>query len=264
MKEICIAGGGVRGIAFLGALHELENMGKLKNIKVYAGSSIGGFFALLIILGYKTKEIIDELFKIDITSLKDFDLKHILHNKSIMKGEKIKEFIRKLILKKEKLETTLKELYEKTKIKLIVTVTCVEKGVAEYFSYENHPDISIYKLICMTTSIPFIFPPEIYNGFHYADGGIIDNLPLKMLSEESIGITAISDNEKFEFNFTNYVIRILTIIYKNLQHSIIDKYKERVIKINTKHIKVTSFDITNDEKLMLIHRGINSVKEFNH
>ena len=185
MEEICIGGGGTKGIAFLGALYELEKNGLIDNLKKISGTSIGGFFAVLLSIGYKPSEILTELFKIDLTDIKDIDITGILINKSLMKGEKFKHFMKNIICKKSNPEITLKELYEKTKIHLIVTSTCVDKGKIEYMSHETDPELTIFKLVCMTTSIHFIFPPEIYKECYYADGKIIDNLPLKVLKQGS-------------------------------------------------------------------------------
>ena len=44
------------------------------------------------------------------------------------------------------------------------------------------------------------------------------------------------------------------IIYKNLQQQIIKNHKNN-IEIDVKQIKTTSFEITYDEKLMLIQKG---------
>ena len=56
------------------------------------------------------------------------------------------------------------------------------------------------------------------------------------------------------------MIKILHIIYSNLQKHTIEN-NENVIKVDVKHINVTSFDITHDEKMMLVCKGREAVKD---
>jgi len=259
MEEICISGGGPKGIAYLGALHELYNMGLLNNVKVYSGASIGSFFIVLLNIGYNPEDIITKLFHYNFEELKDMDIMGIFHNVSIMRGEKFRDFVYNMIKVKIDPTTTLKTLYEKTKTKIIVSVLCVDEGVVKYMSHENEPDISIFKLVCMSTSIPLIFPPVKYNGNYYADGGIIDNLPIKVLKKDSWGITSISrEYTKEKYTFLSYIMKILYIVYSTLQDKLNEEYIN-VIRIDTKHISVTSFNLTYDEKKMLIEKGRESV-----
>ncbi len=50
-KNLALEGGGVRGLAYSGALEVLENKGILKNIERVAGSSAGAIAGLMISLG---------------------------------------------------------------------------------------------------------------------------------------------------------------------------------------------------------------------
>ena len=89
MEEICIGGGGTKGIAFLGALYELEKNDLINNLKKISGTSIGGFFALLLTIGFKPSEILTYLFKIDLKDIKDVDIPGMLKNKSLMNWHNI-------------------------------------------------------------------------------------------------------------------------------------------------------------------------------
>jgi predicted acylesterase/phospholipase RssA len=262
MEEICIGGGGIKGIGFLGALYELEINGLIDNVKRYSGASIGGFFAVLLCIGYKPSEIIDKVFEYNLNDLKDVDFKNSFNNMSLMIGERFHFFIKKLISEKENPEITLKDLFDKTQKEIIISVTCVNDSKVEYINYKSDPHLTIFKLVCMTTSIPIIFPPIIYKNKYYADGGIIDNFPMCVLSDKSWGITSITSKNKItkEFTFFTYVSKILHIVYSNLQEKISENYKN-VIKVDVKHINVTSFNISNDDKLMLVNKGRQAVKE---
>ena len=51
-KRVVLSGGGIKGIGYIGVLKALHEKEIVKNIEVLVGTSIGGFFALLIILNY--------------------------------------------------------------------------------------------------------------------------------------------------------------------------------------------------------------------
>ena len=56
-RNLAFKGGGVRGIAYLGALEELERLGFVNNIQRVAGSSVGAIAALMVSLRLPAVEI---------------------------------------------------------------------------------------------------------------------------------------------------------------------------------------------------------------
>ena len=68
IKNLILSGGGIRGIAHIGALKALYELNILKNITTIAGASIGGIIAGLYCAGYTP----DEMFKIiDLLDMKN-------------------------------------------------------------------------------------------------------------------------------------------------------------------------------------------------
>ena len=70
-KNLVFEGGGVKGIAYVGALEVLEREGILKNIERVAGTSAGAMVAVLVALGYTPKEISDILWDINFKNFMD-------------------------------------------------------------------------------------------------------------------------------------------------------------------------------------------------
>ena len=56
-KNLVFEGGGVKGIAYVGALEVLEREKILKNIQRVAGTSAGAMVAVLVGLGYNTEDL---------------------------------------------------------------------------------------------------------------------------------------------------------------------------------------------------------------
>ena len=55
-RNLVFEGGGVKGIAYVGALEVLDQEGILKDIKRVAGTSAGAMVAVLVGLGYSAAE----------------------------------------------------------------------------------------------------------------------------------------------------------------------------------------------------------------
>ena len=64
-------GGGVRGLAYPGALGVLEQKGILQNIENVAGSSVGAIAGLVVSLGYNSAQIDSVLESLQIGEFND-------------------------------------------------------------------------------------------------------------------------------------------------------------------------------------------------
>ena len=68
-ENLVFSGGGMKGLAYCGAVEVLEKFGILKNIKRYAGSSAGSIMASLLAIGYTPTELTAEISKIDFSKI---------------------------------------------------------------------------------------------------------------------------------------------------------------------------------------------------
>lgn len=262
IDELSISGGGVKGFSFMGALYRLEQKGYLSNLKKIIGVSIGSFFALCLALGYKPSEMLDTFFDYDLRTLKDVDLSSFFTRKSLLKAEKYKQFVLSFIEEKAHGNITLLELYEKTGIEFVGVVCCVNKKNVEYISWKTDPELEAIKLVMMSSAIPGFFPPVKYKNYYYVDGGVLNNIPYKLLSSNGI-IICQKSREKSEVeeisNFFDYIGSVMHMVYKNVQP---EKKYDNMIEVECGDVKVTSFNITKDEKLTLIRYGIDAVDRF--
>lgn len=267
IEELSIAGGGVKGYAYLGALLQLERLGLLCNLKRISGVSIGSLFASAIVIGYKMDELTEYVFNYDISQIKDIDITGFIKRKSFLKGEKYKNFIIEIIEKKVDKNITLGELYEKTKIELIVAVICVNDRSLKYISYQTDPELDLVTLILMSSAIPGFLPPVSYNNKLYLDGGILDNNPVRCLSSDALGICQKSNKKKDKdidvMNIFNFFSIILHILYSSIQNNI-KKSHSNWIEVDNCDVDVLGFNINKDIKLSLIQKGIKAVDEFIH
>jgi predicted patatin/cPLA2 family phospholipase len=266
IEELSIAGGGVKGYAYLGALLQLERLGLLGKLRRVSGVSIGSLFASSLVLGYKMDELVKYIFDYDISEIKDIDVSGFLKRKSFLRGDKYRKFITDIIEKKVDKNITLRELYDKTEIELIIAVICVNDKSLKYISYKTDPDLDIITLIMMSSAIPGFLPPVQYNNKLYLDGGILDNNPVGCLSDKAIGICQKSKNKNRDIDVSNIIdffSTILHILYSSIQNNIKNKHS-RCIEVDNCGVDVLGFNIDKDLKLSLIQKGIHAVNEFIH
>ena len=201
IKHLVISGGGPTGLISFGALKTLSqnNVWKLDNIETVWASSIGGFIAICVTLGYEWIVLDDYLLKRPwekaFGNIKT-DLMEVLNNKGI-DGEGIFHACMLPLLKGKDLDEdiTLKQYYEFNNIDLYLTTCELKKSKPfkmEILSHKTHPDMTLIKALACTTAFPFMFRPMCIDEKAYLDGGILCNFPLSpCLEQENIDINEV-------------------------------------------------------------------------
>jgi NTE family protein len=155
---IALSGGGARGIAHIGVLKALDEMGI--KFSMISGTSAGSIVASLYAYGYRPDDIY-ELVK-DLTIFKSLRLSWT--GNGILTLEALKELLKLKIPENN---------FSALKIPLVVAATEMHQGRIHYFK-----DGELIPAVMASCSIPAIFTPVDLNGKLYADGGMIDNLPV--------------------------------------------------------------------------------------
>ena len=70
-RNLVFEGGGVKGIAYVGAMKVLEKEDILKNISRVGGTSAGSINAALFAAGFSNQETLNVLSKLDFNDFKD-------------------------------------------------------------------------------------------------------------------------------------------------------------------------------------------------
>ena len=204
-KNLVLEGGGVRGLAYAGALDVLEQKDILTHIEKVAGSSAGAIAGLMISLGYNAREIDSILQTLRIQEFNDGKdifgkIKRIKKEYGVYKGEKFEKWLAELIFNKTGDENTtflqLHKLHEKDgKFKdFYCTGTNLTRQQLEILSWEKWPQMQLKTAVHISGCIPFYFKPvpidaignevllkdTLCNYDLYADGGILCNYPINM------------------------------------------------------------------------------------
>jgi NTE family protein len=199
-QYLVFSGGGIKGIAYCGALDVLDSNNILyqedgsSKILGFAGTSAGSIIAALLAVGYKTKEIKKILKKLDMRDLIDDKIGIIRDGINLIEkygtapGNYVLFFLGNLIKAKTGNEDyTIDQLYNDKGIKLVIVGTNMNMCTSQYFYPGDASNITIRKAVRISISIPFLFEPVLHDENFYVDGGVLDNYPLHVFDGEYPG-----------------------------------------------------------------------------
>jgi NTE family protein len=266
ITEICLAGACNRGISYVGCFRKLEEL-KLLKLKKIVGVSIGSFIGACYMLGYSSDELLEMVINKNMNEFKDFS---ITEPSALLKGERYKNWVYEVLAKKENPDITLQQLFEKTGIEYTVTTTCIhsvcdefEEGIA-YLSHKHTPDMSLFTAVNCSMAFPFVFPPMIYKGCQFIDGGVLDNFPMDLLSIDAIGIRVnfkpidSSTSTKNPVSYIGKIFELMSNRFKILK----DEQHQNIIVIDCDDFDVIDFGMSIDDKITLYKRGYNAMNSF--
>lgn len=218
-KNLVFEGGGVKGIAYVGALEVFQEERIFQKIKRVAGTSAGAIVAVLVGLGYTPQEIKDIMWNLNFKNFLDDswgivqDTNRLIQKFGWYKGDFFRQWIGKLIENKTgNSESTFADLMAMRKgnsfLDIYLIGTNLSTGFSECFSAEHTPRVCIADAARISMSIPLFFAGvRNFRNDLYVDGGVLDNYPIKI------------------FDRTKYVTRNLThtSYYQSINESLKDK-----------------------------------------
>jgi NTE family protein len=192
-RNLIFEGGGVKGIAYVGAMQILQDRGILPEIRRVGGTSAGAINALIFTLGYSIPEQQEMLRSIDFRNFMDDsfglirDIRRLAREFGWNRGDFFSSWIGDLIEKRlGRRNATFKDLKNSGMPDLYVIGTNLSTGYAEVFSAERHPSMELAKAVRISMSIPLFFA-AIRHGPRqdvYVDGGVQINYPVKLFDRK--------------------------------------------------------------------------------
>ncbi|MES2212090.1 MAG: patatin-like phospholipase family protein [Pseudomonadota bacterium] len=202
VDALVVKGGGVKGIAYVGALRRLFEAIPPTQIRRCGGTSAGAIFCALMAIGYTPDELESTLDSLPFQAFKDSsigvirDSYRFLHKGGWYKGDKLHEWLRECIKEKtgnpDLTYQQLHELAEKdpTFRDLYTVATNTSREAVEIFSHESRfADLPIALGVRASMAIPFYFCPVVINGEEFCDGGIMCNYP-EWIFDEDVGVSS--------------------------------------------------------------------------
>lgn len=313
-RNLVFEGGGVKGIAYGGALSRIQEMGILEKIERVAGTSAGAITATLLSVGYDAQSISKIISETDFNKFQDNtflfirDLIRVFRKFGWNKGELFEVWMADLIEKKTgNKNLTFGQLHEmvlknenQTK-DLYIVATNVSKQIAEFISFENYPNMPIYKAVRMSMSIPLFFTAVKHQSDYFVDGGITANFPIQIFDNlkyvdnpknviqayggyddtyafnyETLGFRVDSNTEKnnlinpitdSNWNSTkslkNFLITLSNFVIDMVNKKHLNQNDwNRTIFIDSGNVGTTDFKLNKEKINFLINSGIRGVDDY--
>ncbi len=169
---LALGGGGARGFAHLGIIKALQEKGIQPD--VISGVSAGALVGVFIAAGHKPDDVFDMMKENKFNNFAQL----IVPNSGLLSLGKTGKLLEKHLAAKT---------FDDLKIPLFVAATNLLEGRIEYF---NSGKLSA--IIQASMSIPVLFSPVKIGKGLYADGGIMDNLPVEPLIGKCRRIIAVN------------------------------------------------------------------------
>lgn len=172
MFSLVLSGGGLKGLAHIGALRALEERGLAPSLIV--GVSMGSLVAAAWANGLTVQELEDRAL-----ALTRHDIFRIAHLDMALK-----RMLSPAVYRREPLDRILAELLGTRRFRdlphrLLVCTVDLNSGRQMLWGLPGLDDASVADAVFASCALPGILPPREVNGHVCADGAIVDNLPVQ-------------------------------------------------------------------------------------
>jgi NTE family protein len=273
-ENLVFKAGGVKGIAYGGAIQALEEAGILLNIKRVSGSSAGAPTATAVALNYTAEECTETLRFTDFSSFMDGGKNpaRLLSHYGLYKGEALLAWLQKLLTDSKygfEKDATFRDLNKAGCRDLYIFATDLGEHTEQEFSFRTTPDVPVAEACRASMSIPgffkaWQFPGGKPNDHIFVDGGVLALYPLSVFDQNpfwdsqeeanpgTLGLhlddlSAERIKHELEFgHFFKYVRDLFETGMKQQQFMLESDPEQthRTIRIDTLGIKGTDFSLS--------------------
>ena len=206
---LVLSGGGVRGIAHIGAIQALEENNIIPTY--IAGTSAGAIVGALYASGYSSDKMMQFFNSVQIFTLSKYAIK----KPGFIDTEKFYDDFKSYFPT---------DNFDNLNKKLFVTATNLLNGQLKVFSTGE-----LIKPILASAAFPGVFTPVKINEEYYIDGGILNNFPVDLISSYCNKLIGV------------YVNSFETINNNTLKHSY--NVLERALKIKSANDSIKKFKV---------------------
>ncbi len=255
-RALIIKGGGVKGLAYLSAIEELQ---KKYTFDWFVGTSAGAITAILLGAGYT----LDELRQI--SKQKDFrdffdasrfgSVVNFIRYGGLYTADAFTDWMNELLSKKlhSPVEVTLGKLPYR------VTIFASRKNKA-YLCYDSvdNPDVPAAHAARCSMSIPFVFVPEKTYGQDTFDGGVQNNYPVKAFLDKFPGKDFIGlylGAQEYKSSKQWWLANLFSIVTEASDVDSLERNLNRTVVIDPTPIGTLDFGLSNTDKEFLLATG---------
>jgi predicted acylesterase/phospholipase RssA len=255
-RALVMKGGGIKGLAYVGAL---EILSESYSFDHFVGTSAGAISALLLAAGYTPAELKEIL---QTKNFRDFfDAPwyitpfNLVFYRGLYRAQTFTDWIDDLLAKK--LNSPTRVRMSELPNRATVFASRRNKSALRFDSKSDDADAGHAARCSM--SIPLIFVPQSDQGFRTYDGGMQHNYPVDELCRENPGNAFVSlylGSETYKptrnrFEFWEWV----SIWTEGGDADLLKRYRDRTVMIDPDPIGTLDFDLCQEEKDLLLQCG---------
>ena len=292
-ESLVFSGGGIKGLAYVGAIKALEEKQLFQNIKRFAGASAGAITAALLAIGMNGKELDHQMSTVDFGTFlqkSNVDIQSLAHNPSQLLHLKVgpavifdevsklglcdgSVFVKWLTsmfkLKGFDETTTFSQLYEKTgnELSVVLCYANCSKTVIASHKNEELSNMPVVTAVRGSMSIPLVFEPLRWNNNDYVDGGTMYNYPIEIFDDnpspdKTLGFilstqsSVLTPSRKEDNGLLSHIGRIYeSIMNVSYEYCFRMGNHHRTIFIDPAGVKTLDFKLTEEQKNTLKTNG---------
>jgi NTE family protein len=270
IKNIVLSGGGINGIAHIGAIQQMIDEKKLdlNDIVSISGSSAGAMVGLFLCLKISPEDTWTFISELNFSKLIHPDMNDLIKNCGLDNGCIMENIFESLLFRKTDInKITFLQLYEKYKIKYTITGSKLNTKEVIYFNHLNTPDFVVSLALRISISMPGFFTPVIVNNDIYIDGSFGNDYPMNLYENEmddTIGFLITSNYNTVEYGcIEEYFKTVFNFFLHRLCEEVYYKYTNTVrITINNDAHFAFDFNLNYDTKLKIYELGKSAVKQY--
>lgn len=255
---LVISGGGVKGLAALGAVHALGEMSLLRHVRLLAGTSIGSLVCAGLAIGKCPKDIMRSVAARAYEP--DYDFAGVYASFGLDSGKNLLEWIREILGR----DYTFSEILTEHDKRLVVCASNVSRGRAEYFSPESHPDMDVATAIRISCSVPLYFAAVRHDGDVFADGCLVDNFPVDWALREGrarrvLGVRLVTNTPRISA-LDSYITALVACTLRDRD----DPPRDRatVLDVNAGDVGTLSLDLSQSDRRALFRAGVRQARMY--
>ena len=284
-RNLAVEGGGVKGLAYPGALQVLQTADILPKIERVAGTSAGSIVAALIALGYSPEQMQSLMLDLDFKQFEDGSTLggpgRFFTRFGWFKGDYFLEWMQCRV--KERTgnpNATFADLHkDPAKFNdLYVLSTDLSRRRSQVVSNDTSPDLPVAQAVRASMSIPLFFEAFYVDDALFketgqkqdlfVDGGVLDNYPIELFDQDGVNPQTlglhlfdqgaprnpdykIDSFPEYARNLFEALLNVQVNAFKNSPDD-----QKRTIIINNLGVRTTDFDLSQELKCKLIQQGV--------
>ena len=272
-----MSGGGMLGLAHIGALEVLETKGLLRCVKEYIGISAGSMATMCLCIGFTISELRSLNNALDFRLMQNMDpetMLSFLDSYGLDNGTNFDKLLTVLLRAKNlSSEITFRQFAQQfpDSPQPRIIATNLQTCLKHEFSLKETPDVPMKFAVLASSCVPLLFTPlKDLSGNVFVDGALVAFSPFYLLTDEerseTLGLTfriqSLFNKTSIGDGLLAYFKRCFFSAYNYQEMVVYEKWNRHIIYVDTGDAQPFDFTATTEQKEALFQLGRKSATEF--